>query len=370
MSPVRYQPSASNTRGGERGIGVAERRGRGRATRSRRRVPVATGAPSSSTQPDLDAGHRRPSVPCRFSAGSSNEQPVIDGCSVEPYARTSVMPCDAARSASASGHRRAAQADALDPPRVLGREAGMVEEAGEEHRRTGSGADVGLEHDVEDARRVPAVDQVDVLAQLHRREHRAEHAGRVRHRRTHEVRRAGRDPRPRCASARRATCGGCASRPWVRSSCPTCTRARRRRRARTSRSPARRRRAASTTSHAHTPHAWVSVAPTSPTTTCRSSSGSSPRVRAVDDVEIVDVPVAVGRDVRARPALCEDEAHFLGAVDVHDRHEHVAAHREPVERDDRLPPVRQLERDDVARDESPPSASAVTSRRASAWMSA
>ena len=71
--------------------------------------------------------------------------------------------------------------------------------------------------------------------------------------------------------------------------------------------------------------------------------------RAVDDVEVVDVAVAVGRDVRARAALAEDEAHLLGPVDVHDRHEHVAAHREAVERDDRFAPVRQLERDDVTR---------------------
>ncbi len=71
--------------------------------------------------------------------------------------------------------------------------------------------------------------------------------------------------------------------------------------------------------------------------------------RAVDDVEIVDVAVAVGRDVRARATLPEDEAHLFGSVDVHDRHEHVAAHREAVERDDRLTPVRQLERDHVAR---------------------
>ena len=53
--------------------------------------------------------------------------------------------------------------------------------------------------------------------------------------------------------------------------------------------------------------------------------------------------------VRARAALVEDEAHFLRAVDVHDRHEHVPAEREPEERHDRLARVRQLERDDRAR---------------------
>ena len=67
-------------------------------------------------------------------------------------------------------------------------------------------------------------------ARVHRREHRAEHAGRVRDRRAHEVGRTGRDPRAACARARRAACGDCASRPWGRSSCPTCTRARTRRR--------------------------------------------------------------------------------------------------------------------------------------------
>ena len=111
----------------------------------------------------------------------------------------------------------------------------------------------------------------------------------------------------------------------------------------------RRRRAASTTSH--------------PMRRTRGASARDPRTRrrraarvrqlvgrgTVDDVEVVDVAVAVGRDVRAGAALREDEAHFLVSVDVHDRHEDVAAHREAVERDDGFSPVRQLERDDVAR---------------------
>ena len=70
---------------------------------------------------------------------------------------------------------------------------------------------------------------------------------------------------------------------------------------------------------------------------------------AVDDAEVVDVPETVGRDVRPGAALGEDEPHLLGPVDVHDRDEHVAAQREAVERDDRFAPVRQLERDHVAR---------------------
>ena len=97
------------------------------------------------------------------------------------------MPSAAARSASARGTGRAAQADAADPRRVLGREVGMVEDAREEHRRARARADVGFEHDFEHTRRVPAVDQVDVLPDLDRREHRAEHARRVRDRRTHQV---------------------------------------------------------------------------------------------------------------------------------------------------------------------------------------
>ena len=53
-------------------------------------------------------GSRRPAAAgrrCRgaWLAGSSNRQPVTDGCSVEPYARTIAMPCAAARSPSAGG---------------------------------------------------------------------------------------------------------------------------------------------------------------------------------------------------------------------------------------------------------------------------
>ncbi len=70
--------------------------------------------------------------------------------------------------------------------------------------------------------------------------------------------------------------------------------------------------------------------------------------RAIDDVEVVDVTETIGRQIGTGTALGEDEAHFLGTVDVHDRHEHVATHREPEEGDDRLPPVRQLERHHLA----------------------
>ncbi len=97
-----------------------------------------------------------------------------------------------------------------------------------------------------------------------------------------------------------------------------------------------------------------------------SSSGSG----AVDDVEVVDVAVSVGGDVGAGPALGEDEPHLLVAVDVHDRHEDVATHRQPVERDDGLAPVRELEGDDVTRFETRPRASAATSRSASERISA
>ena len=77
--------------------------------------------------------------------------------------------------------------------------------------------------------------------------------------------------------------------------------------------------------------------------------GQRTAVRAVDDVDVIHVPVPVGRDIGARPALVENEPHFLGAVDRHDRHEHVAAHCQPVKRGDGLAPVRELERDDVTR---------------------
>ncbi len=57
-------------------------------------------------------------------------------------------------------------------------------------------------------------------------------------------------------------------------------------------------------------------------------------------------------DDRPGPALPKDEAHFLGAVEVHDGHERHAEHGAGVERDRRLHPIRQLEGDDVARTEA------------------
>ena len=246
-------------------------------TRSRRAYRSATGAPSSATTRISTPVIGLPSVQCRFSAGSENDAPVIDGCSVDPYARTSVIPCDAARSASATGTGAPPNPTRLIRRRVLEREAGMVEHTGQEHRGTGTGADVGLEHHVECAPGVPLVDQMDVLPRHHRRQHRTEHAGRVRDGRTHQVRRTRCDPRPDVRQLRRAACGACASHPWVRSSCLRCTPAHRRRRRATSAIaaaggvpvndvPRRERRTR------------VGVAAeTSPTTTCRSSSGSALR---------------------------------------------------------------------------------------------
>ena len=197
---------------------------------------------------------------------------------------------------------RAAEADAADPRRVLGREVGMVEEAREEHRRARARTDVGVEHDLEHARRVPAVDQVDVLRPASiGAEHRAEHAGRVRDRRTHEVGRTGRDPRPHVheLGEQRAVA--------VHHALRVARRARRvgehahvvgvgRRR---SRRPAA---ASATTSHAtRRTRAVASPSATAPTTTCSVELGQLVGPGAVDDVEIVDVAVAVGGDVARAP---------------------------------------------------------------------
>src|SRR5262249_14712127 len=55
------------------------------------------------------------------------------------------------------------------------------------------------------------------------------------------------------------------------------------------------------------------------------------------------------RDVRHRAALLEDEGHFLAAVDVDDRDQHVAAEGQGGERDDGFAPVGELEGDCVSR---------------------
>ena len=55
----------------------------------------------------------------------------------------------------------------------------VLEEAREEHRRARACSDVRLDHDVEHAVRVPAVDDVNVLAERQGREDGREHARRV-----------------------------------------------------------------------------------------------------------------------------------------------------------------------------------------------
>ena len=78
--------------------------------------------------------------------------------------------------AERDGYGRAAEPDAPDAVRVLVGEPRVVEEAREEHRRARACSDVRLEHDVEHAVRVPAVDEVDVLAERQGREDGCEHA--------------------------------------------------------------------------------------------------------------------------------------------------------------------------------------------------
>ena len=69
--------------------------------------------------------------------------------------------------------------------------------------------------------------------------------------------------------------------------------------------------------------------------------------------EVVEVTEAVGGDEDARAGLAEDEPDFLRAVEVHDRHRHRSEERRRPERRSRLDPVRQLERDQVARADAP-----------------
>ena len=167
--------------GGERRVGVAEAEigtaredlaGRTRrARRRRRRRRGAARRPRSA----------RPSVRWRRSAGS-----------VEPRARGRRMlgrpvradDGDAVRGRAlgeSDRHGRAAEADPVHQGGVVGREVGVVEEAREEHRCAGAGADARLEHHLERVGGIPAVDQVDVLARRERAQH-AEHPGRVGHR--------------------------------------------------------------------------------------------------------------------------------------------------------------------------------------------
>ena len=58
---------------------------------------------------------------------------------------------------------------------------------------------------------------------------------------------------------------------------------------------------------------------------------------------------AIGGDERLHPRLAQDVADLLGAVEVHDRHHDRAEVRDRVEGRGRLEPVRELERDRVAR---------------------
>ena len=86
----------------------------------------------------------------------------------------------------------------------------------------------------------------------------------------------------------------------------------------------------------------------SPTTTTSRSAGAL-AVAVFKHLEVVVATEAIGADVDLRARLQQDELHFLGAVEVDDRHDHRAEHRQAPERGRGLDPVRQLQRDDVAR---------------------
>ncbi len=244
--------------------------------------------------------------------------------------------------------RRAAQPDVAHQRPVLVREVGMVEQAREEERRARAAVHVVFEHRREHGRRIPHVDQVDRIAPEDGDEQRGEHADAVPDRcagegrdvpaglhraeladleadgavRVHDAlricRRAGgvRDERGR----RRIDARGHVHRVAI---------GERREREQVGRDIVvghRRRRARGRERRSGSCRGWRG-----------SRGGRSGR-----------------RSTRTRaPDCAEDEPDFLHAVEVHDRHRHRAEERRRPERRRRLDPVRQLERDQVARADAP-----------------
>ncbi len=241
-------------------------------------------------------------------------------------------------------HRCAAEADAFHVRRVRRREIGVVEERRQEDRGARAAADVVGGHDVERVAGIPSVDDVDVTAASERAEHRAEHAGGVGDRRAHQGRPPG-DPSvhvPQLAEhgavvvdhtlrvaggARRVGEHGDLVGRWGRQVAHRLERADG---IPTDAADAGRRGPIGAVADHHVD--------------AQALGGG-----LVDDGGVVDVAVRGGRDVSVGAALGEDERDLLAAVDVHDRHEHVATHRQRDERHDGFTPVRQLEGDDRTR---------------------
>jgi hypothetical protein len=225
---------------------------------------------------------------------------------------------------------------------VLVGEIGMVEQAGEEERRTRAAVHVVLEHRGEDRRRVPHVDEVDRLASEDGDEQRGKHSDAVTDGRAGE----GGD----CAAGlHRAELTDLEADGAVR----VHDTLRIRSRARGVRDKGGGRRidarglvhgfAAGEAREGHQAGRDVVVG----------HDGDELELveigtHRVEVGEIVEMTEAVGGDEDARAGLAEDEADFLGPVEVHDRNGNRTEERRRPERRRRLDPVRQLERDEVA----------------------
>ena len=245
------------------------------------------------------------------------------------------------------GHRvgdgRAAQADVAHELDVLGPEARTVQQAREEVGRAAAAGDLLLDHGVEDGRRVPPVDQEQRLAADQRAQQAAQHPDGVpdggadqvgtvppglvprqlahlaadRAVRVHDALGVGRRPRGVGDEGRAVGVDG--DRALDRLG------------------------------------AAQLVEGDQPEVSSRRGVAHHDLVlqvrQAVADGrqvgQVVAPAVARHDDQGAGPALAQDEAQLLGAVEVHDRDERHPEHGAGVERDRRLHPVGQLEGDDV-----------------------
>ena len=115
----------------------------------------------------------RPSVKFRFSGGSECKEPVVEGCSVEPYALVDRYPevdgslrqfrRDRCTTHGQTGHVRQMH---------LGIEIGVVEQADQEERGTSSQSDAVIGHRLEHHARLPHVDEVEGTGREQRAQHR------------------------------------------------------------------------------------------------------------------------------------------------------------------------------------------------------
>ncbi len=222
-------------------------------------------------------------------------------------------------------------------------EVGMVEQADEEVRRALAGRQAVFEHRREHARRVPDVDEMHRLASVHGKQQRGEHPDAVADRRANQRRRPGWLYCTELADL------GADGAMGVHHPLGVGRRSRRvrdqRRGGRVDRERCRDRLVGNELVEAQV-RAGVVADDRGP---FELGEVGTHGVEIRDEVEVAE---GIRGDERLHPRAPEDVRHLFGTVEVHDRHDDRAEVGDGPERRRRFHPVRQLERDRVARSDA------------------